>query len=75
MNNGKPSSRPRVGDRGKDFMTVGEVAYASGIGRGSIYGLVRDGTIKSIKIGERGTYIPRVEYERWLKQFTETSGR
>jgi hypothetical protein len=68
--NTKPSSRPRVGDRGKDLMTPREIAHASGIGLLSIYAFLREGMLRSVRAG-KAHYIPRCEYERWLAQFGE----
>jgi excisionase family DNA binding protein len=69
--NRKPSTRPRVGDRGKDFMTPREVAHASGIGLLSVYAFLREGMLSSVRVG-KSHYIPRREYERWQSQFERT---
>ena len=60
--------RPRPGDRGKDMMTPREIAHKSGIGVLAIYGFLREGIIKSVRVG-KAYYVPRREYERWLDQF------
>jgi predicted DNA-binding transcriptional regulator AlpA len=65
----RPSLRPRLGDRGKDLMTVAEVAFVSGMGIPASYDLVREGVIPSIKIGKRATYVPRNAYWQWLETF------
>jgi excisionase family DNA binding protein len=62
------SSRPRIGDRGKDMMTPREVAHASGIGLLAIYAFLREGLLRSVRVG-KSHYVPRREYERWLSQF------
>jgi hypothetical protein len=65
----RTSLRPRLGDRGKDLMTVAEVAYVSGMGILAAYSLVRDGILPSFQMGKRATYIPRVAYWQWLESF------
>jgi len=69
--NTKQSYRPRKGDRQKDFLTPKEVAYASGIGQIAIYSFLKEGLLKSVRVG-KAHYIPRPEYQRWLHQFTRT---
>ncbi len=72
LKNAKPkakvSSRPRTGDRGKDMMTPREIASASGVGLLSIYAFIREGLLRSVRVG-KSHYVPRREYERWLTQF------
>jgi excisionase family DNA binding protein len=62
--------RPREGDRGLDFMTPREIAHVSGIGVLTIYGFLREGLLKSVRVG-KAYYVPRQEYQRFLAQYTK----
>ena len=61
-----PSARGQNQDRGKDLLTINEISSRSGIGLNSVYTLVRQRKIPSIRIG-RDILIPRPQYERWLE--------
>lgn len=43
-----------------------------GIGRTSLYGLIKRGEIRVVKIGSR-TFIPRTEIEAYVERLTEAA--
>jgi excisionase family DNA binding protein len=65
MREAKENNNPRP-DRGKDLMTVREVAWAAGLGRDAVYGLINAGALPTVQVGQF-RYIPRAAYQRWLR--------
>ena len=56
-------SQPRPTDAPKHAYRIDEACYALGIGRTSLYELVKDGELKLIKVAGR-TLVPLSEIER-----------
>lgn len=44
---------------------INSACYRAGIGRTKLYQLIRDGEIKTIKVGRR-TLVPESELQKWL---------
>jgi excisionase family DNA binding protein len=61
------------GPAGKLAYRVPEACHLLGIGRTSLYELVRDGKLKLVKIAGR-TLVPHSELERLLRQALEAPG-
>jgi excisionase family DNA binding protein len=55
-------------------VSVQTAAERLGIGRDSLYGMVREGRVRSVKIGRR-IRIPISELERFLERETGTAAR
>ena len=56
----KGSSRPRMGDRGKDMMTPREIAHTSGVGLLAVYAFLREGMLRSVRVDKLLHPPPRV---------------
>lgn len=54
------------------LLSVREAAKAAGIGRDSMYALVREGRIRSVSVRSK-RLIPRSELERWIERELEAS--
>jgi len=44
-----------------------EVALLLGVGRNAIYGLIKDGKLKAVRVGRKRLVVPREEVERLLE--------
>ena len=47
-----------AGDRLAELLTIDDVARVLGISRGSVYGLMRDGEVTPIRVGQRARFEP-----------------
>lgn len=54
--------------RGKDTMTINEMAFESGLSRGTVLAAVLAGEMPHRKVGPR-YIVARVNYQRWIGNF------
>ena len=55
------------------LLTVREAARLLGIGRDSVYALIREGRLRAVHIGRR-IRVPRTALERWIESETRVHG-